>query len=388
MRLLMINYEYPPLGGGGGVAAANLARELVRQGQEVDYVTSHFRGLMREETIEGVRIYREPVVGRTGLQTASIVSMLSFPIVAVRRGLRLASQKPYQLIHTHFAIPSGPAGYILSKRLRLPNVLTVYGGDIYDPSKKYSPHRHPVLKFAVKRLLNQASVVVPESQDLCERTAAVYHTRAPIKRIPLGFVSPRYPPVSRDTLGLRPDRLYAIAVSRLVARKSYPDLLRAFKMAGVDNLNLLIIGDGPQEPALKLLAHQLGIQDMVRFLGHVGETEKFQFLSCADFFILASLHEGFGIVFQEAMYCGLPIVTTDTGGQTDFLRHEHNALLAPPQNPEMLAAHITRMCADPQLRRKLSENNRRDIERHSIERVTKQYLHLFEQVLQKKQIGP
>jgi len=387
LRVLMINYEYPPLGGGGGVAAANLARELVRQGHEVDYVTSHFRGLMREEAIEGVRIYREPVIGRTGLQTASIVSMLSFPIVAVRRGLRLAAQQPYTLVHTHFAIPSGPAGYILSKRLRLPNVLTVYGGDIYDPSKKYSPHRHPVLKFAVKRVLNQAAVVVPESEDLCERTTAVYGTRTPIQRIPLGFVSPQYAPVSREQLGLRPDRLYAIAVSRLVARKSYPDLLRAFKTAGVENLELLIVGDGPEEPALKTLANQLEIQDKVRFLGHVGEAEKFQYLSCADFFILASLHEGFGIVFQEAMYCGLPVITTDCGGQMDFLHHEENALLAPPQNPEAMAAHIKRMCAEPELRRNLSANNRRDIERHSVESVTSQYLQLFERVLREKKAG-
>lgn len=385
MRVLMINYEYPPLGGGGGVAAANLAGELVRQGHQVDYVTSHFQGLPREETIGGVRIFREPVIGRMGLQTASIISMLSFPVVAIRRGLRLAAEKSYSLIHTHFAIPSGPAGYVLSKKLRLPNVLSVYGGDIYDPSKKYSPHRHPILKAVVKRVLNQADTIVPESHDLRDRTIAVYGTTKPVQCIPLGFVFPQYQKACRAHLRLHEDRLYAIAVSRLVARKSYPDLLRAFCLANVDNLELIIAGDGPEEPALRKLTQELHIQNKVHFVGHVSEAQKYQYLSCADFFILASLHEGFGIVFQEAMFCGLPIITTDCGGQIDFLKQNENALLAPAQDPETLAVCILTMCREQGLRQTMAANNLRAIEKHSIEIVARQYVELFEHVLAMKE---
>jgi len=381
MRVLMLNYEYPPLGGGGGVASANLAEGFVRADHSVDFITSHFAGLEREETLEGVRMFREPVAGRKDYQTASIISMLTFPQAAVRRALALRHGGDYDIVHSHFAIPTGPAGYILSRLWRKPHVVSVYGGDIYDPSKKYSPHRHPVLKLAVKSVLNQASAVVAESDDLCQRTETIYHPRRAPLCIPLGFRPPAFTPVPRAELGLEEDAVYAVAVSRLVARKAYPDLLRAFARCATPGLRLLVAGDGPERGALEALCRELGIADRVRFFGQVTEEEKYRLLSAADFFALASQHEGFGIVFQEAMHCGLPVATTNVGGQTDFLFHGENALLSAPGDRESLARHLDALAADADLRRRMGALNRERIREHHIDRVVERYVELMEGLL-------
>lgn len=381
MKILMVNYEYPPLGGGGGVAAANLAREFVRLGHHVDYVTTHYCGMARQEVIEGVGLYREPVLGRKDLHTATIISMLAYPAVAIRRSLALGRRVRYDLVHTHFAIPSGPGGLALSRWWKIPNVLSVYGGDIYDPSKPYSPHRHPLLKRVVRRVLNQAALVIPESRDLCERTVQIYGTRTPLCCIPLGFVPHPCERPSRAELGLAEERLYAIAVSRLIPRKAYGDLLRAFALAAVENLELLIVGDGPEETGMRALAAELGIASKVRFLGYLGEADKFRYLGVADFFALSPLHEGFGIVFQEAMASGLPIVTTNAGGQVDFLAEGRNALLSPPREPEALARSIAEMAARQELRQRMREHNLMDIRGHFIDTVASRYLEAFARVL-------
>jgi glycosyltransferase involved in cell wall biosynthesis len=378
MRILTLNYEYPPLGGGGGVAAANLAHELARQGHDVDYVTSHFRDLEPKEVLGGVHVFREKVWGRKDLHTATLISMLSYPAAAIRRGMRLARSKPYDIVHTHFAIPTGPAGCALSKWLRLPHILSVYGGDIYDPSKPSSPHANPLLRRIVRFVLDNVDLIVPESSDIARRMADIYQPSTGTEIVPLGFVHPDFEKSSRRELGLRDETIYAIAVGRLIARKGFPDLLRAFRIAELPGLELLIIGDGPEGPALKKQAVHLGITETVHFLGHQDEPRKFQFLSAADFFVLASLHEGFGIVYQEAMHCGLPVVTTNVGGQVDFLKHGENALLSPPQKPEALADNLRMLAGDVALRERLSGANRSAVQTHLVENVARRYLELYE----------
>ena len=98
----------------------------------------------------------------------------------------------------------------------------------------------------------------------------------------------------------------------------------------------------------------------------------------ADLFALASVHEGFGIVYLEAMYCGLPIATTYGGGQTDFLAEGRNALLSAPGDPEGLARSLTLLLTDATRRREMGARNREDVKGHLIEGVARQYAELFE----------
>ena len=114
----------------------------------------------------------------------------------------------------------------------------------------------------------------------------------------------------------------------------------------------------------------------------MSEEKKFRYLSISDIYVLSSLHEGFGICLLEAMYCGLPIVSTNNGGQTDFLVEGENALMVPIEDSEAIADKILEMLKNKDLRGKMIENNIKDIRKYDIENVAMKYEKLFEQCVE------
>ena len=381
MRLLFVNYEYPPLGGGGGVVMAQMAEALAERGHAVQVLTSRFRGSPAREILRGVEVHRAPVLFRHRLDVATQVSMYSFLPSGVWSGLRRLDPSRIDLINTHFAIPSGPTGILLAGRWAKPHVLTTHGGDIYDPSKRLSPHRFPPLRAVVRWVLGHSDRVTTDFQDIARRIGEIYRYSGPVEVIPYGLPSIEIPPANRREFGWPDGQLILVTVARLIPRKGLSYLLEA--LAGVPDRNWrwVAVGSGPLQEPLKQQAASLGIGDRVAFAGQVDEATKRRILASADLFVLPSLHEGFGIVNQEAMAFGLPIVTTNVGGQTDFLKHEHNALLVPPANPEALQSALERLLTDSDLRRRLGANNRRDIQSRSLKQTVDRYEQLFNEVI-------
>jgi glycosyltransferase involved in cell wall biosynthesis len=105
-----------------------------------------------------------------------------------------------------------------------------------------------------------------------------------------------------------------------VRRKGLEQLIQLMQRLEDLDCVLLLIGNGPQEATLQELAQRLNVAERVRFLGWVSDEDKFTALASADVFVSTSQHEGFGLMYLEAMACGLPVVTYDNGGQTDFLQ--------------------------------------------------------------------
>ncbi|HUW94319.1 MAG TPA: glycosyltransferase family 4 protein [Anaerolineae bacterium] len=381
MRILMINYEFPPLGGGGGVASYQIAKALAAREHEVDVLTTAWRDLPGEETVDGLRVYRVPVVGRSDQATASLVSMVSFLPSGVARGLRTLRKKRYDILNTHFAIPSGPTGVALSRIFRTPQVLTIIGGDIYDPTKRLSPSNSVLLRAVVRRVLNSSAQIIAISQDIKNRAQRDLHCQTEIEVIHYGLTPPQFEKRNRQELGMPEDEVVLISIGRLIKRKALGDVLLALSRLEERRFRLLIIGEGPEEENLRDLAKRLGISSQVEFLGAIWGERKFQYLAAADMFVLPSIHEGFGLVFLEAMHCGLPVIASSSGGQTDFLEDGKTGFLIPVGDVQVLAGAILRLASDESLRRQMSEFNREYVKRFHISHVAERYEALFSAVL-------
>ncbi len=379
MNILMVNYEWPPLGGGGGVAMETIVKELAKA-HTVHVLTSGSGALPSEETLAdgSIRVFRCASFLRHSESVASIPSMLAFWPLGVQLGKKLLRRHRYDVINTWFAIPSGPPGVSIAKHGNIPHVLTIIGGDIYDPSKWYSPHRNPILKRTVRSVLHKADFHTAISCDIERRARDIYGFKRPIEVISLGITEPSFEPRSRQDLGLRPDVTYIISVGRIVRRKDYPRLLRALQKVERDDVHLLILGDGPQRSDLETLSTELGIADRVCFRGFVPDEEKYQLLAAADVFVLASLHEGFGLVYLEAMHCGLPIIASRTGGQEDFLTEGETGFLIPVEDEVALANALRRVLDEPELRATFAEKNRELVKSYYASAAAARYAKFFE----------
>ncbi len=149
MRILVINYEYPPIGGGGGFVTRDIVEHMVTKGAKVTVLTSGYKGLNKRENINGVDVIRVPVLLRNKREVASLMSMVSYIPSSIIKALFSGARGTYDIINTHFAVPSGPAGQILARAFRIPNVLSIHGGDIFNPDYYCSPHRTPILSNMV-----------------------------------------------------------------------------------------------------------------------------------------------------------------------------------------------------------------------------------------------
>jgi len=375
LRILFCNYEYPPLGGGGGVVMAAMARSLAER-HDVTVLTSQAVDLPYEGMDANVKVVRVPVFFRKALATANFPSMAAYLPMGLWRGLQLGRKQRFDIINTHFAVPTGPLGDWLSKRMGIPNILSVHGGDLYDPSKQSSPHRHAFLRRAVARLLVKADGVVAQSRDTARNVESIYGVDRKVELIPLGIDRPpQNIRAERSEFDIPDNAFVLVTAGRIVPRKASTQLIDT--LVAIPDAFLLVVGDGPEAAAVKHRAMELGVYNRLRMLGYVSDEVKYKAYSAADVFVSTAQHEGFGLVFLEAMSFGLPVVCYNRGGQTDFLSTPDTGFVIELNNQAAFNEAVRSLRDSPERVEAVGRHNLEKVEDFFIERCAERYERIF-----------
>jgi glycosyltransferase involved in cell wall biosynthesis len=264
--------------------------------------------------------------------------------------LRRLKQQGARLIDAHFAYPDGEAATRLGRWLGLPVTITLRGTEV--------PHsRNPVLRPRLARALRRATRVFAVSDSLrrlalelgtpAERTEVVGNGVDVARFYPLDRV------LARQRFDLPADARVLISVGGLVERKGMHrviDCLPAL-LERHPALHYLIVGAGGPEgdvrPELDARVAQLGLAGRVHFLGAVVPDELRWPLSAADVFVLATRNEGWANVFLEAMACGLPVVSTDVGGNAEVVCRAELGSIVPFGDSAALTAALDAALGKP-----------------------------------------
>ncbi|HGE72301.1 TPA: glycosyltransferase family 4 protein, partial [Candidatus Poribacteria bacterium] len=175
MRILMINYEFPPIGGGGGNVTYYISKNLASLGHEVHVVTSRYKDLPKHEKLDGFDVYRVPVM-RKNPNVCGVHEMFTYIISASIYSLKFVKKIRPDIIHVFFGIPSGPVAYLLKKFYDIPYVLFLGGRDVPRPHPDPPFYRliYGILMPAIKSIWGNAKSVVACSnglRDLALKTA-------------------------------------------------------------------------------------------------------------------------------------------------------------------------------------------------------------------------
>jgi glycosyltransferase involved in cell wall biosynthesis len=265
---------------------------------------------------------------------------------------RLRARFPFDVIHAHNAVPAADA--VLRARLETPVVVSVHGGDVL-----FTAHRVPGGGRAVRHAFERASLVLANSAGI-ERACRALGARAS-RVVHLGAEVPAEPepaPAEPPTL---------VTVGHLVARKRHADVLRALWLLRDRHpeLRYLVIGDGPERPALERLAGELGLLERVEFAGQLEHDAALRRAATAWAFVMPSVDEAFGVAYVEAMAAAVPAVgTRGEPGPQEIAAAGEGMRLVPPGDVEALARELDALVDEPRFRHELGARARATVVEH------------------------
>ena len=364
-----------PTYGGSGVVATELGKALADKGHEVHFIT-----------------YSQPV--RLGAMRKNVryheVNVSDYPLflyppyelVLASKMVDVVKHEKLDLLHVHYAIPHASAAItakqvLADEGIHLPVITTLHGTDITLLGKDAS--FEPVISFAI----NKSDAVTAVSQSLRLDTYKLFGINREIEVIPNFINTETMAFPHRDEM----HQEYApngekilVHISNFRPVKRVLDVVEIYARIREEvPSKLIMVGDGPDRSKAEQMCRDKGICEDVLFLGNV--KNPLEALSVADLFILPSESESFGLAALEAMACGVPVISTNTGGLPEVNRHGVTGMMSNVGDVEDMAKNTRYLLSDDiRLERFRVKARERALE-FSIDKILPQYENLYNSVL-------
>lgn len=362
--VLIFTTAYLPFVGGAEIAVHELTARMPGR-RYVLYTARLSRQVPAQETIGAVMVRR---IGIGAPFLDKFLLAVLAPFLALR-------EKKVSCVWAIMASYGGIAAYLYAAWLRPKSrlLLTVQEGD----SPEHIRQRAGIFFFLVRRIFRRAHAVQAISTSLATWATQMGYEGKNLVVIPNGVDVERFTTISkkdrdqlRAKLAIAPDAHVVVTVSRLVAKNGVSDLLSAMELLPASYV-LVCVGSGELEASLRAQARTLG--NRVQFVGTIPHAQVPMYFAIGDVFCRASLSEGMGNVFLEAMAAGVPVVATRVGGIPDIVHDGQTGLLCPPSSPAALAHAIERVTTDAPLCAQLIAQGREMVGAYDWDRIAQRF---------------
>jgi N-acetyl-alpha-D-glucosaminyl L-malate synthase BshA len=369
-----------PTYGGSGVVATELGIELSALGHEIHFIS--YSQPFRLSGRDGGVFYHEVPV--------SSYPLFEFPPYDLALASRMAEVAEYyelDLLHVHYAIPHSVSALLARQMLaargkRLPFVTTLHGTDItlVGLDRSYLP----ITRYSIQ----ESDGVTSISQYLKDKTLEDFGITREIAVIPNFVNCDVYTPVRDETARreartrlVGADEPILIHLSNFRPVKRVVDVVKVFaQVARTIPAQLVLVGDGPDRSAAEWLAHDLGLQGRVHFLGKQDRVNEL--LPLADLMVMPSQLESFGLAALEAMACKVPPIATRVGGVPELIDHGETGLLFAVGDVDGMAKGAIGLLQDSDRLQQMRDTARRAAQKRFCSTlVMPQYVNYYESVL-------
>lgn len=374
MRIGMICY---PSYGGSGVVATELGKKLASRGHEVHFIT-YDRPFRLDVFDENIFYHEVEVIDYPLFKFPPYTIALASKIAEVSKWANL------DLVHVHYAIPHTVSAFLARQLLKdkhLPILTTLHGTDITIVG--HEPQFFDITKFSIE----ESDMVTAVSHSLKEDTSRTFGLEKEIEVV-YNFIDPQeYHRVEVPCLKNRlaqPGEKIIIHISNFRPVKRIKDVVDIFaRIKEKMPARLLMVGDGPEVPAIHQYIDSLGLGRDVRFLGK--QERVVELLSVSDLCLLPSEKESFGLVALEAIACGVPVIASRTGGLPEVIDDGFNGYLLPVGDVKAMADRGLKLLGDQDTWQYMSENGvNSSKERFHIDKIVQHYEDCYSRIIKAK----